>query len=1032
DDAINWQLFAEVCCEVPLYTCPANQEWPTHGQNFGRTGYSTNIIGDLTNFAKLWEWQGDYVIAYGHPVIANELVYIAFYDEIVALDLYTGSVVWRTGNPVVGFNPQYTAFMGNANNFLTTTPTIDDGRIYFGTGRSSLTEGIVCADALTGDTIWVRHADLGSPLPGGVGGLTGEMQFTIPVVLGDNVYFGTSFGELYGLNKLTGADVWNVALDQGVVFSPTTDGTDLFVGTSSAGSGPGGTLYKIDPATGATLYTWAGIETPNPNEDFDVAPVYDAEEDAVYVAGTLPAMIGQNQGALIKLAAADLSPLWPSWNLIQAPWYVTPNYMPTPWNRITVGGAATPGGAAWGPYTPGNSTLSSTKQFTAAGSFVWFGDFVNHVGDRWAISSNSFASTCDPYLFAGYIWNEGTWRVMEAMTGNVLLSYRFSGGVLGTAVAEYADEDYVIVATFDSDYGNTFGKVFCFKVGADRPRLHIPDPVVNLDAVSFIDVYPISRFGDVFANIGSAPLTWDMEIVTAKDGAMMASGNGLSKYAEVSETGQFDLHGLENRQLNDQFQGKDNDLGNISRAADFVRFPGGATTTSGVLGAGMLQNQEFVLDPALMDRGPNAFEVTIDSDDPDFNPEDDSPYPHAEPQTSITVVAVKGFAFCDGYIDFGDALQNTSYVNNDGWMSEAGPADAFAIDGVENFCYHHSWFYGYEDDHIAWLDEVTGINGFEPNSVCTFDTFSADIYNATGLDRTITGDRFSASWIDSLKDASGNFDPAATIGMEMFVKEYGGHDVLFNNFKYIYVEIQNRGSDPLPADLYWGTFSDWDAGDYTANVQVGLIGDGLSSYRMFDNTAPEYQYGVGGVPLAGNLFVGGDPTMGAYGTFAVANDPVVYDGIITDSFFNYIDDCPPYTDCYYPGTEVGVNPGQDMSGILTAGKQFVDGDETVKGGVVIFGFNDATAPGAEIADVMNFANKFAGFGRGDVNDDNVVNILDLCVLNCYVAGCGCYPHPFLYLGDVNADGNIDQLDVDYLFNYLFMGGPMPTGDWVVR
>jgi len=436
----------------------------------------------------------------------------------------------------------------------------------------------------------------------------------------------------------------------------------------------------------------------------------------------------------------------------------------------------------------------------------------------------------------------------------------------------------------------------------------------------------------------------------------------------------------------------------------------------------------------LMNRGQNAFQVTIDTDDPDYYPEVDETYPHSTPQEEITVVAIKGYDFCDGYVYFGSAATNLSYCTNAGYMVANGaPSDGFEIDGEAAFSYHHTFFYGYEQGHIAWLDEAANINGFEPNSLCDETSFSADIYGPTGLDRTISGDRFGASFIDSLKDPiTGEFLPAATIGMEMFIKAYGGHDDLFYNFKYIYCELTNRGSDPIPADLYWGAYSDWDVADYGANVGVGMIGDGASAYRMFDNTAPTYQYGCGAVPMAGNLYTDGTPTLGAYGTFQIANDPVVYDGLITDSLFTFIDNCPPYTDCYYPGTEVGVNPGQDMSAILVAGKQFVDGNATIKSGIVVYGFNDAASPAADVTNLMNFANKFAGFGRGDVNDDNVVNILDLCVLNCYVSGCGCYPYPFLYLGDVNADGTIDQADVDYLFNYLFMGGPLPMGDWVVR
>ena len=81
---------------------------------------------------------------------------------------------------------------------------------------------------------------------------------------------------------------------------------------------------------------------------------------------------------------------------------------------------------------------------------------------------------------------------------------------------------------------------------------------------------------------------------------------------------------------------------------------------------------------------------------------------------------------------------------------------------------------------------------------------------------------------------------------------------------------------------------------------------------------------------------------------------------------------------------------------------------------------------------MCFANKFAGFGRGDVNNDCVINLVDLCLLNAYVNCGGQEPYPFEYLGDIDGNPGIDNGDVTYLFNYLFMGGPLPIGDWVVR
>ncbi len=1030
---LNMVIFADICCEQPSYTCPGNQEWPTFQQNDGRTGYTTNTIGDLTNFRKLWEHQVDYFITWGHPVIADEKVFIAYYDGVVALDLYTGTEIWNTFT-----HPDYAAFMHATTNNLRVTPTYDNGYVYFGTGKRTLDEGFVCADANTGDTIWVRHQVLGSGLPGGIGGLTGEVQYTSSVVANGNVYFGTSFGEFYALNALTGTDVWNVTLDNGIWLSPSSDGTDIFVGTSDgyvfAAPAVGGSVYKLDGATGATLYTYAGFDTYA--EGFVTAPVYDANEGVLFINGNTGVGLGSsgyNEGILHARSAADLTDVWGGAFLTMNPYFVNPTAAPFPWERVTVGGSHS---SFWFFY--GSTANASFKQFSYGGSLTWVGDvFDLYVpsggGPYWETSSCSYAVTCDPYIFAGFTIND-TWRIFDHQTGDELLKYKFSDDVLGTAIAEYADHDYVIVTTFASAYGNGYGKVFCFDIGPDRPRLYVPDPIVTLGAVSFVDSYPQSRFGDMFANIGSAAMTWDMEIVTAKSNNINQPSN-LAKVATDVKKGLLSPETvalLDNRALTPSVE-KNTDQGTTSLAADFVRFPGGVTTVSGVLPAASVHNQEFVLDPALMNRGTNPFEVLIDADDPDYNPEVEETYPHTDPLASVTVVAVKGYAFCDDYISMGTGT-NTAYVTNAGWNSTGGPSDAFMIDDFTDFLYHHSFFYGYEDDHMVWVEESgSGYNHFEPNSECVIDPISEDIYNATGLDRTVTGEVFSASFIDSLKDqATGQFDAANTPGLEMFIKEYGVFDDDFANFKYVYVEIANRGSDPLPADLYWGTWSDWDVANFGANVGKGLIGNGASAYRMYDDGNQNFQYGMGFVPMAGNLFTDNTPTVGAYGTYQIANDPVVYDNIIIDSFFNYVDDCPPYTDCYYPGTEVGTNPGQDMSAILVADKQFVDGDEVLRGGLVMFGLTGAAVPDDEVADLMNFANKFAGFGRGDVNNDNVVDLLDLCVLNCYVAGCGCSPYPFLYLGDVNVDGQIDADDVQYLYDYLFMGGPLPKGDFIVR
>jgi len=66
-----------------------------------------------------------------------------------------------------------------------------------------------------------------------------------------------------------------------------------------------------------------------------------------------------------------------------------------------------------------------------------------------------------------------------------------------------------------------------------------------------------------------------------------------------------------------------------------------------------------------------------------------------------------------------------------------------------------------------------------------------------------------------------------------------------------------------------------------------------------------------------------------------------------------------------------------------------------------------------------------GHVSGDVNNDGVVNILDVLYLVDYKFKGGPRPRPFDSIADVNADGTVDLLDILYLIDYKFKGGPAP-------
>jgi hypothetical protein len=90
------------------------------------------------------------------------------------------------------------------------------------------------------------------------------------------------------------------------------------------------------------------------------------------------------------------------------------------------------------------------------------------------------------------------------------------------------------------------------------------------------------------------------------------------------------------------------------------------------------------------------------------------------------------------------------------------------------------------------------------------------------------------------------------------------------------------------------------------------------------------------------------------------------------------------------------------------------------------------AAGGDIAKLATLVNQWAGFGRGDVNNDGFINLADVVYLAAHVNFGGPGAIPFRHLGDANASGGAPtaadiQVLVDYYFNY----GPCPSGAFVL-
>lgn len=1020
-------------------------DWATYQNDFQRSGRSWSGLGDVNcNLTLLWSHtEPDRRSYYAGPIIKDGRVVQAFDDRYKIFDLAIGAVLYEI--PTGGHQ-------------ISCTPTIATVAI-----GAEYVDVLFLAAGTNGRVLAYDWNDIGSgPLwSWEAPGVGQTVRFGGFVVLSDGsqevLFVEVSQSRIYALQAADGLDYagwggtpWTAPGFGGSHTHFTSDGSSiLFVGENPPGFP--GDIYALDAFTKNELWrlsTAGGLQAGNifglsiTDEGFQGNLLLDftSVPPSLYansaVTGEFPV-----DGVFYRLNLY-------TGGLISA----------TPGNRTLF---ATPIAGTNQVYLP---TYSRWSNPPAGDDMIAFrkSDGV----EQWASQDQGTRFLLDGLLSTEQegvadkivaMDERGRLTFYDAGTGDEVLYRRvlkddyFSDQSNGGSVAMI--QDTLVVSSWN-------GSIFVLaNTGIERPRL-------NLLKHRLVTHVPLSgnpdttiTFQDIYSNSGCADLTIQcvadlnsngtLDLIAAEDGSDCKSGTTPKNSGVAS---------LVDARIRTDFP-------DVSRQRTATTAAAGAPpyvvlpNWSDVAAPGETKELSVRINSSLLARGEYTFYVRLATDDPDYFLN----HPALAPEIEIELVY--GCLDDTTTLAFGVGGANQQLVTNTGrlgtaWWSD-GPAghNGFLFEGDGTEYYQGGLLYGVSQRRLAmntpdW-SAITSTDCYggvyrsflaEPNQIdgdckpALRNTVALPDFSVDGfIYQPLTASAVYSSWVDSVQlfvDQNGEWDwalvadpfngkysPDSTIGTLTRSRTIGIFDApgaqklgYLNDATLQILEITNRTAQPI-SGLGIAHFFDPDLG--------------LDTVQINRSISAAWDYSLTADKVFGNVKIpfgpGYDPLCNVWGMDS-------YDGFWSysaywDSAYSYIQtaaDSPQGGPTSYRDGQAHVTLAHDVT--LAPG-------DTMRLAVVHFRLDGVTSPGdpntPQIIALSHTFNKLAGFDRGDVNNDNKINLSDLIILANYLFRGGPGPIPFRHLGDLNADGIVNLTDVQYMVNYYFFFGAPPKGDWEI-